>query len=143
MGFLDTFRKKTYAPSQKKASKATDVDTAKVTTSESTASSLVTHTATGGNDLSFRLLRTPHVSEKAALLAQQGTYVFDVPVDAEKIAIRKAIEGLYKVKVAAVRTIRHEGKPVSRGRRVSARRRWKKALVTLVKGQTIDIYEGV
>ncbi|MDO8584311.1 MAG: 50S ribosomal protein L23 [bacterium] len=96
-----------------------------------------------GNELSFRMLRRPHVSEKAARLTQENVYVFDVPLVAEKIAIRKAVESLYHVKVVGVRTIRHAGKPVYRGRRAGARSTWKKALVTLAKGQKIDLYEGV
>lgn len=93
--------------------------------------------------LAGQLLRTPHVSEKAARLADRGTYVFDVPVHAEKVAIKQAVERAYKVKVASVRTIRGIGKPVSRGRRAGRRASWKKALVTLAKGQTLSIYEGV
>ena len=89
------------------------------------------------------LLSHPHVSEKAARLAAQNTYVFDVALNAEKIAIKKAVEGLYHVKVIAVRTIRGSGKPVHRGRRASARSDWKKALVTLAPGQKMDLYEGV
>lgn len=99
--------------------------------------------ATGGSALSTALLRTPHVSEKAARLADRGTYVFDVPVSAEKLAVKRAIEELYKVKVEDVRTIRGQGKQVRRGRTVGTRRAWKKAMVTLKKGQRIDIYEGV
>jgi large subunit ribosomal protein L23 len=96
-----------------------------------------------GSTLAERLLRTPHVSEKAARLADRGTYVFDVPVSAEKTAIKQAVERTYNVKVTAVRTIRGPGKPVMRGRRPGQRPAWKKALVTLAKGQTLSIYEGV
>ncbi|MBM3204482.1 50S ribosomal protein L23 [Candidatus Uhrbacteria bacterium] len=98
---------------------------------------------TGTADRAFHVLRRPHVSEKAARLTEAGTYVFDVRVDAEKIAIKKAVESLYKVHVVGIRTIRHAGKPVYRGRRAGARQTWKKALVTLKKGQKIDLYEGV
>lgn len=143
MGFLDTFRKKTAAPNKKSAkASAAEAKTSSPVEQEASAS-VVSQKKSMGNELSFRLLRKPHVSEKAAYLAQSGTYVFDVPVDAEKVSIKKAVESLYQVKVSAVRTIRHEGKPVTRGRRGGERQRWKKALVTLVKGQTIDIYEGV
>lgn len=93
--------------------------------------------------LAERLLRTPHVSEKAARLADRGTYVFDVPLNAEKTAIKQAVERVYNVKVTAVRTVRGPGKPVMRGRRPGHRSAWKKALVTLAKGQTLGIYEGV
>ncbi len=95
------------------------------------------------HELAFRLLRKPHVSEKAAHLGQLGTYVFQVPVSAEKVGIRKAVEALYQVSVIGVRTARYQGKPVHRGRRSGARVGWKKAFVTLAKGQTIQLYEGV
>lgn len=99
--------------------------------------------AVGGRALASSLLRAPHVSEKAARLADRGTYVFDVPVHAEKVAIKQAIEDLYKVKVASVRTIRQQGKTIRRGRISGTRRDGKKAMVTLRPGMRIDIYEGV
>lgn len=99
--------------------------------------------ATKGNDLSSRLLRAPRVSEKAARLAEKGTYVFEVAQDAEKISIKRAVESLYGVKVTAVRIINVNGKPVKKGRRVSYRSDLKKALVTVKPGQKIDLYEGV
>jgi large subunit ribosomal protein L23 len=89
------------------------------------------------------VLVRPHVSEKAARLADKGTYVFDVKLNAEKISIRKAVESLYGVNVTDVRIVNLQGKPVQRGRRISRRRDLKKALVTLKKGQTISLYEGV
>lgn len=89
------------------------------------------------------VLVAPRVSEKAATLAGSGTYVFNVPVDANKVEIRKAVELLYKVNVVGVRTVRGIGKVVRRGRAVGRRNRWKKALVTLKAGQKIELYEGV
>ena len=89
------------------------------------------------------ILSRPRVSEKAARLGALNTYVFEVALESEKIVIKKAVEALYGVKVATVRTVRGLGKPVRRGRRVSARHDWKKALVTLAPGQKIDLYEGV
>ncbi|MCI0479759.1 50S ribosomal protein L23 [Candidatus Uhrbacteria bacterium] len=74
---------------------------------------------------------------------RKGTYVFDVPVDANKVEIRKAVEALYKVSVTSVRTIRGIGKILRRGRIGGRRAAWKKAVVTLKEGQTIDLYEGV
>jgi large subunit ribosomal protein L23 len=90
-----------------------------------------------------RALISPRVSEKAAVSASKGTYVFNVPVNATKIEIRKAVEALYKVDVVAVRTVRNVGKIVRRGRISGQRNRAKKALVTLKAGQKIDLYEGV
>ena len=145
MGIFDRFRKKTgtKTPSDMKeeVKPSKELEAVKQVAAQAEDASLVK--AKGGNELTFRLLRRPHVSEKAARLTEHGTYVFDVPISAEKISIKKAVEGLYNVKVMAVRTIRHAGKPVFRGRRASARSSWKKALVTLKKGDRIDLYEGV
>lgn len=88
----------------------------------------------------YELVGKPRVSEKASRLIQEtSTYTFNVPIDAEKIAIRKAIEARYSVKVSAVRTIRGAGKKVSRGRISGQRNRWKKAMVELAPGQTLDL----
>jgi len=89
------------------------------------------------------LLVSPRVSEKAAILASRGTYVFNVPTSANKVEVRKAVEAFYDVKVTDVRTIRGPGKIVRRGRTSGQRPNWKKALVTLKAGQKIDLYEGV
>lgn len=89
------------------------------------------------------ILRSPRVTEKAAVSASKGSYVFNVPTSANKIEIRKAVEALYKVNVTAVRTIRGPGKIVRRGRVAGRRNAWKKAVVSLKKGQTIDLYKGV
>ena len=86
---------------------------------------------------------TPRISEKAAVLSSSGKYVFDVPVTANKVEIRKAVEALYGVKVQDVNTARGIGKAVQRGRIAGRRNRWKKAIVTLKKGQKIDLFVGV
>jgi large subunit ribosomal protein L23 len=99
--------------------------------------------ATSGNAQSYRWLKRPHVSEKAAILTEQNAYVFDVPVSAEKIVVKKAVEALYKVKVIKVRTLRGPGKLMRRGRKYGRRNAWKKAIVTLKPGQKIELYEGV
>lgn len=91
----------------------------------------------------FTLLR-PHVSEKAARAADSGIYIFDVPVTANKVEIAKAVAAQYRVEVAKVRTIRGIGKLVHRAAgRTGRRNRWKKALVELKKGQTLNLVEGV
>lgn len=92
---------------------------------------------------SYRILRAPQVSEKAAIAASQNVYVFQVPVTAEKISIAKAVKALYGVSVEKVRTARGIGKPIYRGARKGRRNRWKKAFVQVKKGQSIDLYEGV
>lgn len=89
------------------------------------------------------MLVSPRISEKAASMATGGTYVFNVPIVANKVEIRKAVEALYKVNVTQVRTVRGIGKITRRGRVAGQRVNWKKALVTLKSGQKIDLYEGV
>jgi large subunit ribosomal protein L23 len=146
MGIFDRFRKKTGAVDLPKADEKVSKEheaVARHAAKLKDAPESQAVKATGAGEMPFRLLRTPHISEKAARLAEAGTYVFDVPADAEKIAIRKAVEQLYKVNVVSVRTIRHEGKPIYRGRRPGRRASWKKALVTIKQGQVIDLYEGV
>ncbi len=136
--------KKTAAPAKKAAKKETKKEVKKETkTEEGKEKETVVGKISSGEGLAQRLLVKPHVSEKAARLADQGVYVFDVSLDAEKVAVRKAVEAMYKVKVEKVRMIRGIGKPIKRGRRMSSRKDWKKALVQVKKGQTLDLYEGV
>jgi len=152
MAILDRFRKKKSTTAKdlavasdtsdkKVAPKAAKAKKAPAKKSENT--DIQPTKAAAGNELAQRLLRKPHVSEKAARLADRGVYVFDVALDAEKISIKKAVESLYKVKVERVRIIRGQGKPVFRGKRPSQRKNWKKALVEVKKGERIDLYEGV
>lgn len=89
------------------------------------------------------VLKSPRVSEKAATLAAKGVYVFNVPVSANKVEIRKSVESKYQVKVVGVRTVRGEGKFVRRGKTQGQRNAWKKAMVTLAKGASINLYAGV
>jgi large subunit ribosomal protein L23 len=88
----------------------------------------------------YSVVGAPRVSEKASrLVTETNTYTFNVPIAAEKVAIRKAIEARYGVKVVAVRTIRGAGKVVRRGRIEGRRNAWKKALVELKPGSSIDL----
>ncbi|MFO0764887.1 MAG: 50S ribosomal protein L23 [Patescibacteria group bacterium] len=139
MALLDKIRK----PKAAAKTEDTKAKRAPAKKTEKAAEASVASKASQGNALSSRLLRAPRVSEKAARLAEKGTYVFEVAQDAEKISIKRAVESLYGVKVASVRIINVNGKPVKKGRRVSYRADLKKALVTVKPGQKIDLYEGV
>ncbi len=87
----------------------------------------------------FQVLVGPHVSEKAAIVADANNqYVFKVAVDATKAEIKKSVEQLFKVKVDAVQTLKVKGK-VKRSRHgFSTKSTWKKAYVRLAQGQDID-----
>jgi len=87
----------------------------------------------------FQILVGPHVSEKAAIVADQSNqYVFKVAVDATKAEIKKSVEQLFKVKVSAVRTLKVKGKVKRTRYGFSAKPTWKKAYVRLEQGQDID-----
>lgn len=146
MGFFDVFSKKTAgaaAGEPKQVAKATDDSKARMAAQLKPEETVNAAKAGAGSELTFRLVKRPHISEKAVAMASQGTYVFEVPVTAEKIAVKKAIEGMYKVKVTRVRTVHVKGKTIYRGRRPGHRNDFKKALVTLKKGQSLDLYGGV
>lgn len=94
-------------------------------------------------NLANRVLVKPLVTEKTTNLVADGQYVFAVAIDANKIDVAKAIEGLYGVKPIKVNMARLEGKAKRVGGHRGRRRDWKKAIVNLPAGKTIDVYEGV
>ena len=88
----------------------------------------------------------PVVSEKSTVLGDQGKYVFEVAPTANKIQIKQAVEEAFankKISVASVNILHVSGKIRRRGRTVGTTRSWKKAIVTLKAGQTLDLFEGV
>jgi large subunit ribosomal protein L23 len=88
------------------------------------------------------VLLAPHVTEKTSLAMQNhNQYTFRVRRDATKPDIKKAVELMFEVKVAAVRVVNEPGKTRRFGRTVGRTQDWKKAYVSLEKGQTID-YEA-
>ena len=87
----------------------------------------------------FQVLVGPHVSEKAAIVADASNqYVFRVALDASKSEIKKSVEQLFKVKVENVSTLRVKGKVKRNRNGFSAKSTWKKAYVRLAQGQDID-----
>ena len=87
----------------------------------------------------FQVLEGPHVSEKAAIVADTNNqYVFRVAINATKAEIKKSVEQLFKVKVDNVRTLRVKGKVKRNKNGLSAKTTWKKAYVRLEQGQDID-----
>jgi large subunit ribosomal protein L23 len=97
----------------------------------------------GKHENSYRILIKPLVTEKASNQGAANKYVFVVNKKANKIAIAKAINATFGIKPIKVNVISSDGKFVTRGRIRGQRKDWKKAIVTLPKGETIKIYEGV
>jgi large subunit ribosomal protein L23 len=91
----------------------------------------------------YRVLTKPMVTEKATNLGSSNQYVFMVGIDTNKIEVAKAIQEVYGVKPISVNIIKVKGKKVNRGRITGKRKDFKKAIVTLKKGDTISVYEGV
>ena len=91
----------------------------------------------------YDVIRNPVITEKATLISENGQVIFDVSKGATKAQIKEAIETLFKVKVKSVNTLIRKGK-VNRFRgRLGKKRGFRKALVTLKKGQSIDLSLGI
>ena len=91
----------------------------------------------------FDVLIRQIITEKTTLLMQENKYTFQVPLTANKVEIRKAVESIFNVKVEKVATIRVLGKTKRMGRTMGKRSDYKKAIVTLKAGETIELFEGV
>jgi large subunit ribosomal protein L23 len=88
----------------------------------------------------FQVLKSPHISEKTAILGEvSNQHVFKVATDAKKPEIKAAVEQLFDVKVADVRTVNINGKTKRQGMRKGTRKDWKKAYVSLEQGHEIDL----
>ncbi|MEM7309506.1 MAG: 50S ribosomal protein L23 [Planctomycetota bacterium] len=91
-------------------------------------------------DRCYQLIQKPVITEKATGdTAVRNAYHFRVPMDANKVEIRQAVERLFEVRVRSVNTLRVRGKARRRGYSIGRTQSWKKAMVTLAEGQTIDI----
>lgn len=84
----------------------------------------------------------PVVSEKSYALIAEGKYTFRVNDRAHKTQIAHAVEEIFDVKVAAVRTSKVSSKPKRRGLHAGRTRGWKKAIVQLAPGERIELFEG-
>jgi large subunit ribosomal protein L23 len=89
-----------------------------------------------------QVLLAPHVSEKSYSLIPDRKYTFKVHPDAHKTQIRQAVEELFDVKVAEVKVLKVPSKPKRRGMIRGRKPGWKKAIVQLKEGHTIEIFEG-
>lgn len=84
------------------------------------------------------ILRSPHVTEKAAAGEALREYVFKVSPDANKYQVKQAVEARYNVQVDSVRTLTTSGKERRRGRQIGWKPGFKKAMVKIKEGQTIE-----
>ena len=90
----------------------------------------------------YQIIIRPLVTEKNTALMELNKYSFEVAVEATKPDIKKAIEEIFKVQVRAVHTMNVRGKLRRRGRESGYTKAWKKAIVTLVEGNRIELFES-
>lgn len=91
----------------------------------------------------YEVILKPVITEKSTLVSEHNQVVFQVPLDATKPAIKKAVEDLFKVKVKSVNTLRTKGKTKRFKGKLGIRSDVKKAVVRLEEGQSIDVTTGV
>lgn len=94
-------------------------------------------------DLS-KVIKRPLITEHGARMREMyNQYFFEVAPESNKQEIRQAVEHFFGVKVTQVRTMNYRGKIKRMGRHSGKRADWKKAIVTLAKDDSIDIFEVV
>ena len=91
----------------------------------------------------YDTILTPIITEKSTIASEFNQVIFEVPLSANKVEIKDAVEELFKVKVMAVNTMRVKGKEKRFRGIVGRRKDIKKAIVTLKDGDTIDIATGL
>jgi len=93
----------------------------------------------------YDVIRRPVVTEKSTALNEElGQYVFEVALNANKSQIRDALEDIFEVEVEKINTMVMLAKRGRRGRKWYMRKQqWKKAIVTLKPGSSINLFEGV
>jgi len=89
-----------------------------------------------------QVLIRPVISEKSYQQIAQNQYTFKVHQDAHKTQIRQAVEELFEVKVERVNIVKVQSKPKRRGVHKGTKPGWKKAVVRLRQGDSIEIFEG-
>ena len=91
----------------------------------------------------LRVLKQPSISEKSFSMAEDGKYVFMVNPGATKTEISQAVEKAFKVHVISVNTIIVKGKTKRFGKIFGKRSDYKKAIVTIKSGETIEDFKGI
>ena len=93
--------------------------------------------------IQYDIIKRPLITEKTNIQKEvSNQFSFEVDRRANRVEIGKAIETIFNVNVAGVRTMQVKGKVKRRGRTVGRRRDWKKAIVTLRPGERIGFFEG-
>lgn len=93
---------------------------------------------------SYDIIIRPLITEKTTIQKEANNQLtFEVERRANKVEIKRAVEKIFNVRVHQVRTVQKRGKVKRFGRTLGRRRHWKKAMVTLAKGEHVEFFEGV
>ena len=124
-------KKKTTKKTEKKAAPAKEVKVkAPVVSSDSIADA-------------YRVIVRPLMTEKTTRLESLGQYSFEVAIQATKVDVKRAVKAIYGVLPAKVRMVNMDGKRLRFKSRKGTRKHWKKAVVSVPKGTSIEIHTGV
>ncbi|MCK4389630.1 MAG: 50S ribosomal protein L23 [Desulfobacterales bacterium] len=92
----------------------------------------------------YEIIKRPVITEKGTIQKKANNQLaFEVDRKANRVEIRHAVKKIFNVRVVKVRTLQMKGKVKRVGRTLGKRRDWKKAIVTLAKGENIEFFEGV
>lgn len=93
--------------------------------------------------IDYDIIKRPIITEKTNIQKEASNQVtFEIDPRSNRIEVKRAVEKIFNVEVADIRTMNVKGKPKRRGRIMGRRRNWKKAVVTLMPGQRIEFFEG-
>jgi large subunit ribosomal protein L23 len=93
--------------------------------------------------INYDIIKRPIITEKTNIQKDASNQVsFEIDPRCNRIEVQRAVEKIFNVKVTDVRTMNVKGKIKRRGRILSKRHDWKKAIVTLMPGERIEFFEG-
>ena len=94
------------------------------------------------NPSHYNLIKSPVITEKSTIASEHGKYIFKVSTTACKTKVKEAVESIFGVDVTKVNVINYDGKVKNFKQRAGRRDAFKKAIVTLKSGQSIDLASG-
>ena len=94
-------------------------------------------------DRNYKIIKSPLITEKTTMVAENNTYTFEVLKDANKVEVKNAIEAIFNVKVEKVNILNQAGKTKRFKGLPGKRKDVKKAYVRLQEGQTLDLTAGL
>ena len=130
--------KKVVKKSVKKTVKKDVKKTVKKDTKKAVSKKVIKSKKSASEGFAYRILKFPHITEKATILAQNNQYTFIVYNDVNKIEIKKAVELLYSVKVIKIQIVKMPKKRIRVGKTFGWKKAYKKAIVRIKDGQKIE-----